>query len=218
MPQPSNYSRLRKRPARCTTVVLAEDPNDVDRLNEAELALYRAENADPVDQQAVSEARAARDALVADIPVLRIHLRSCGAQTVEKLQTHWPATDEQQNAHMAELEQLAAAADRLERARPEATILTFDRTKFPPLLLAACCTSIEFSDGTTLTPDSDDLPDPERDGDTPWEQAWLDLWNGTDDEPSTWSDDDLDRLIAEARQLTRRGTSIEGAIERAGKG
>jgi hypothetical protein len=150
--------RLFSRPDRSTTVTLALDPNDADRLADArstarrlEAAAERAESKAqlaPNDQgradtaeharEAADEAAAKLEALEASLVTFTVHLRAIGPRRVEELLlSNRPTEKQRKNAK--------ALANGDPKAQPD-----FNEDTFPPALLAEAITRIEFSDGDTI--------------------------------------------------------------------
>ncbi len=148
--RPFGFERLRQRPERTTSVTLAFDPNDAERLNAARLAKRRADAAldragavaDPDTLAALTDAADAAtdalDALEAEMVTFTVHLRAVGAARAEELMLeHRPTDRQRKNAK--------ALNNGDPKAQPQ-----FNEDTFPPALLAESISRIEFSDGETI--------------------------------------------------------------------
>lgn len=132
-----NFDRLRNRPVRTTTVTLALNPDDGDKLTQARNALARATTRaefnpeDGAAAQAMAEAEAELERVKAEVVTFTIHMRGIGPVRVEELVAQHKPTGDQVRA--------------AKREDPKAH-LGFNYDTLPPAFLAESVTSITFSD------------------------------------------------------------------------
>jgi hypothetical protein len=134
-------SKQFRRPSRTETVAFPLDPNDAGDLRVLQQALKAAKDvvedagADATVEQhtAVEKAKAEYDAALADHETITFHLQALSGARLQILQTENPPTPDQVKA--------------VKVTDPDAN-LEYDPEKYPPALLAAACTKVEWSDGT----------------------------------------------------------------------
>lgn len=184
---------------------MAFDPNDADRWREANERVDDARFArdqardtaegSPEDQEAFARlssaeekleaAEAERAALEAAIPTVTFHLRGIGPQAMEDLQAAHPPTRDEKEKHKRDM---AANGE-----RGPIPPLQFSPKNFIPALMAACCTSIEFPDGVSITPDDT----------TDWDGEIKDLWDSDEFDTA-----DMTMLATSVRMLDQRGSFV----------
>lgn len=141
------------RPDRSTKVVLAYDPEDAlewrklaQAVRVAEQQLHQAREtaklleesvpaADAVEkaEAAVEEAKVAEAAFKDSLTTITFHLRAIGGEAVEALIDKYPASNEEKDRH--------TKAVKAEGGTNQ--FLRYSPARFPPALLAACCTKLE---------------------------------------------------------------------------
>jgi hypothetical protein len=144
----SNTPRSMKRKNRVDTITFPLDPNDAVKLyplqrahTAAGDALKLLSEAEDRDEGAIAkattrveEARASLDEGLKDCPTITFHLRALSAVTIQALQSDHPPTPEQIKA--------------AKKSDPDAEPPDTDPEAFPPAMMVAACTKVEWSDGT----------------------------------------------------------------------
>lgn len=182
----STFDRLLERPARTDKVTLAYDPDDAAKLDEArqkiaaaKLAMDAAED-DGTAAANWQEARDGYEELKASMVLVTFHLRGIGPKRVElMLADHKPTSKQTDEAR------------RSNGGKP--VNLQWNDDTFPPVLIAATTTRVEFSD----------KPDEAMDGLTEAEAAEL-FSTG-----SKWSVGDRSRVFLTALALDQASSYVE---------
>jgi hypothetical protein len=143
----SNKPSPFRRKNRTETLTFPINPDDASKIVPAQYAhksaldaleLASAPEGNPDDvtaaQAALDQARAKLDEVLADCPTITFHLRALSAVTLQAIQTDNPPTPDQIKS--------------VQVTDPDVPTPDFNPETYPPALLAAACTGVEWSDGT----------------------------------------------------------------------
>jgi hypothetical protein len=143
----SNTPSKFRRKARTESMTFPVDPNDAAKIMPIQQAHQSAiealsmltdgdASADAIAgaQAKVDQTKAAYDEALADYPTVTFHLRAMSGVQLQAIQSDNPPKPEQ--------------IEMVKKSDPDAAAPDFDPETYPPALLAAACTGVEWSDGT----------------------------------------------------------------------